>query len=138
MTMRTSVSTSGSASAAFSRVRASCSCAMAPLNIVLAGGGTARAGTAASTQHHRKAVLATVCFTIRSPQLRVHLVEVRLVDEHLSRFAARGGRHQTFHFHHVDEPRRPAEADAQPPLQVRDRCLTALDDDARGLVVEIV
>src|SRR5262245_56518666 len=117
--MRTSVSTSGIASAAARSARASCSCASAPLYIVLAGGGTASTGTAASTPHHRRIVFATLGFTIRSPQLRVHLVEVGLVDEHLARFAARGGRHQTFHFHHVDEPRRAAEADAQAALQVR-------------------
>src|SRR5262249_29634996 len=40
--------------------------------------------------------------------------------------------------HHVDQPSGAAEADAQLPLQVRDRDLAAADNDACGLVVEIV
>ena len=47
-------------------------------------------------------------------------------------------RHEAVGLHHVDEPRGAAEADPQPPLEVRDRRLAALHDDARGLVVEIV
>ena len=47
-------------------------------------------------------------------------------------------RDQPVHLHHVDQPRGAAEADPQPPLQVRDRRLAARDDDPRGLVVELV
>ena len=71
----------------------------------------------------------------RLSKLRIHFVEVFLLDEHLARLAARRGRDEAVHLHHVDEPRRAAEADPQPALQVRDRRLAARDDDARGLVV---
>ena len=49
-----------------------------------------------------------------------------LVDQHLARLAAGGGRHDPLHLHHVDEPCRAAEPDAKAPLQVGDRRLAAL------------
>src|SRR5215218_919640 len=72
------------------------------------------------------------------PQLRIHFLEVAAVDQHLARLTAGAGRHEPFGFHHVNESRGAAEADAQTPLQVRDRRLSAGDHDARGLVVELV
>src|SRR5439155_4420646 len=71
-------------------------------------------------------------------QLRIDFVEVALVNEDLARFSAGRRRHQAFHFHHVHQSRRAAEADAQAALQIRDRRLPALDDEARRLVVQIV
>src|SRR5439155_22322994 len=73
-----------------------------------------------------------------SAQLRINFVEVLLVHQHLPRLSAGGRRDEPFHLHHVDEPSGAAEADPEPPLQVRDGRLAALHDDAGGLVVEIV
>src|SRR5437867_7859260 len=74
----------------------------------------------------------------RLPQLRIDLLEIPLVDQHLARLAAGARRNKSFGFHHVHEPRGAAEADAKLALQIRDGHLPAADDDARGLVVEIV
>ena len=80
----------------------------------------------------------TIARRVRLAKLRIHFLEVLASDEHLARLAAGRGRHQPFGFHHVDQPRGPAEADAHLALQVRNRRLAGLHDDARGLVVELV
>src|SRR5262245_24565802 len=76
--------------------------------------------------------------SIRSAELRVDFIEICRVDQHLARFSSRRRRYQAIDLHHVHESRRAAEADPQTALQVRNRRLTALDDDASGFVVEIV
>src|ERR671920_491940 len=52
--------------------------------------------------------------------------------QHLTRLAACGRRDEALHLHHVDQARRTAEPDPQPPLQIRDRCLPALHDEPRN------
>src|SRR5881628_1363238 len=74
----------------------------------------------------------------RLAQLRIYLLEIPFIDQHLARLAAGARRNKSFGFHHVHEPRGAAEADAKLALQIRDGHLPAADDDARGLVVEVV
>src|SRR5262249_40960991 len=100
-----------------------------------AAGNPGAVATAAATMI---AVMQGCFIGIRLMKLCIHFFEVVLLDEPLARLAAGGGRDEAVHLHHVDEPRGAAEADAQPPLQVRDRRLSARHDDARGFVVELV
>src|SRR5688572_19042245 len=80
---------------------------------------------------HTSTDVRTTRIAVRDlPNLRIDFVKIRFVHEHFSRFAALTRRHQAVHFHHVDEPRGPAEADTQAPLQVGDRRLAARYDDA--------
>src|SRR5687768_2379598 len=71
-------------------------------------------------------------------KLGIDFIEIRLVHQHFTRFAASAWRDQAIHLHHVHETRGPAEADPEPPLQIRNRRLPTRDDDTRGFVVEIV
>ena len=71
------------------------------------------------------------------PRCGVDFLEVVLVDQDFA-LAAGGWRHNAFNFHHVDESGRAAEPHPQAPLQVRDRRLPARDDDAGGLVLQVV
>src|SRR5262245_4057950 len=100
---------------------------------MLLAGGTAQPVVASSTtqnpQNPRRLLnlpMAHPC----SSKLRVDFLEIALVHQHLARLAADGWRDESFHFHHVDEPCGAAESDPQPALQVRDRRLSARDDDA--------
>src|SRR5262245_36551101 len=73
-----------------------------------------------------------------STKLGIDFFKVVLVYQHLARLSAGAGRDEPFCFHHVHQAGGAAEADAQFPLQIRDRHLAAADNDARGLVIEIV
>src|SRR5262245_14884972 len=85
-----------------------------------------------------KTMVAGVLNVIRSPNLRVDLFEVVLLHENFSSLTAGARRDEPVGFHHVDEPGGTAETNPQATLQIRDRSLTAADNDARGLVVEVV
>src|SRR3954469_7656022 len=76
--------------------------------------------------------------TMALAQLRIHLLEVAAVDQHLAWLAAAARGDEPFGFHHVHEARCAAETDAELPLQMRNGGLAAADDDARRLVVEVV
>src|SRR5688572_17222707 len=71
-------------------------------------------------------------------KLRINLLEIAAVDEHLARLATGPGRHQSLGFHHVHQPGRAAEPDPHLPLEVRDRHLAARHHDACRLVVQVV
>src|SRR5207248_2738590 len=90
----------------------------------------ATAGRAATPAHKTIAARIRYFIETRLSKLRIHFVEVFLLDEHLARLAAHRGRYQPVHLHHVDQPRGAAEADPQPALQVRDRGLAAGHHDA--------
>src|SRR5690606_29500603 len=98
--------------------------------------------SAASAGQTNRAISRTMKWRMRRsprlPELGIHGSGVVLRHEDLAGLAAGACRDETLGLHHVDEPRRAAESDAQAALQVRDRGLAALHDDAGGLVVEIV
>src|SRR5688572_29992811 len=71
-------------------------------------------------------------------ELCIDFLEVPAIDQHLARLAAGAGRDESFGLHHVHEPRRAAEPNPHLALQIRDGRLARADDDARGLVVELV
>src|SRR5512138_920993 len=71
-------------------------------------------------------------------KLRIDFLEIRAIDEYLARLATGARGHEPLRFHHVDEASGAAESDPQLALQVRNRHLSAADDDARGFVVQIV
>src|SRR5215510_12399571 len=100
-----------------------------------AAGSPGAAARAAATM---SAVMNGCRIRNRLVKLCIHLFEVILLDEHLARLPAGRRRHEPVHLHHVDQARGATEADAQPPLEVRDRRLSARHDDPRGLVVELV
>src|SRR5262245_56135090 len=81
---------------------------------------------------------ATRSATSALPKLRINLLKIVAVDEHLARFSARTGRHEPLGLHHVDEPGCAAEPNPELSLQVRDRRLPGTDDNPRCLVVQIV
>jgi hypothetical protein len=64
-------------------------------------------------------------------------LEVVLIDQDFT-LAARGRGDHAFGLHHIDKACGAAEADPQPALQVRNGGLAGRDDNARGLVVEVV
>src|SRR6266851_7386857 len=100
---------------------------------------SAKAGTAGMMHVAVTSAARIRCFIGNClSKLRIHFVEVFLLDEHLARLAARRRRDEPVHLHHVHESRGAAEADSQPALQVRDRRLAARHDDARRFVVQLV
>src|SRR6476659_524367 len=122
---------------ASSAVRAACSrpCARVYSDFAVV---CAAADADAARATARVSVMIRRIVRLRLPELSIHFFEVVFRDEHLAGLAAGRSGDQPVGFHHVHKPRRPAEADAQPPLEVRDGGLAALYDDARGFVIEIV
>src|SRR5947208_2052474 len=84
--------------------------------------------TATSAEAMVRISIRRMTLRLPLPHLRVHLVEIVLRDEHLASLAPGSRRHEPVGLHHVHQPRRATEADAQAPLEVGNRCLTALDD----------
>src|SRR6187455_635267 len=122
---------------ASSAVRAACSrlCARAYSDLAVV---CAAADADAARATARVSVMSRRIIRLRLPELSIHFFEVVFRDEHLAGLAASGSGDQPVGFHHVHQPCGPAEADAQPPLQVRDRGLAALHDDAGRFIIEIV
>src|SRR5205823_2949664 len=138
-TVRTALSTVGRASLSASAFRTAVSSATASAYIVSGTGGGVVAASPGRSPKSTNAI-ARVCLNIApvSTQLRVDLLEVPTVHEYLPRLSAGRRRHQTLGLHHVHQPRGTAESNPQPALQVGDRRLSALDDDARRFVVQVV
>src|SRR5262245_21365504 len=121
----------GATSSSRRRIRSRPSTSVYNVSAFCAAAREARLASDAPAQATRSATSAL-------PKLRINLLEVVAVDQHLARFSARTRRHEPLGLHHVDEPGCAAEPNPELALQVRDRRLPGTDDNPRRLIVEIV